>query len=196
MAGAPPRLQPAARSSSPPARPATARCGRAGSGKVPADPPLGTVAADGAGDPRRGHTALVEQGATAIVPIRTNGPAGTEACPAAPARTKTSRATRRFGRAVRTRLTGSHAPSRIQPRSLGLTSLGDRISAREPNRQTAELPVRIAPMTRSSSPGTAEIVPKARTSEERQKLSLSRNRATRPQRPSPVANPSPGSERP
>ena len=41
--------------------------------QIPSDQPIGTVTADGAHDTRTGHSAIVERGATAIVPIRRNG---------------------------------------------------------------------------------------------------------------------------
>ena len=39
-----------------------------------------------------------------------------------------------------------------------LKASGERISARDPDRQTAEIQIRVAPMTRFPAPGTAEIV--------------------------------------
>ena len=104
------------------------------------------------------HTVILERGATAIIPIRKNGRAWKEDCPAARARNETLRATRHFGRTFWKRLTGYHARSRIEAKMLCLKSFGDRIMAREPDRQTAEIHVRIALMNRFSSLGTAEIV--------------------------------------
>jgi len=42
---------------------------------------------------------------------------------------------------------------------LDLKAFGERISAREPDRQTAEIHIRIALMNRFSALGTAEIAP-------------------------------------
>lgn len=39
-----------------------------------------------------------------------------------------------------------------------LKSFGERIAARDPNRQTAEIQIRIAQMNRFSALGTADIV--------------------------------------
>jgi len=39
-----------------------------------------------------------------------------------------------------------------------LKAFGDRIAARDPDRQTAEIQIRVAPMNRFPAPGTAEIV--------------------------------------
>jgi hypothetical protein len=39
-----------------------------------------------------------------------------------------------------------------------LKAFGERIAARDPDRQTAEIQIRIALMNRFSAPGTAEVV--------------------------------------
>jgi len=39
-----------------------------------------------------------------------------------------------------------------------LKAFGERIAARDPDRQTAEIQITVAPMNRFSAPGTAEIV--------------------------------------
>ena len=126
--------------------------------QIPADQLIGTVTGDGAYDTRKCHSAIAERGATAVIPIRRNGRPWKEDCPAARARNETLRATRHYGRAFWKRLTGYHARSRIEAKMLGLKSFGDRVMAREPDRQTAEIHVRIALMNRFSGLGTAEIV--------------------------------------
>ena len=68
------------------------------------------------------------------------------------------RATRHFGRALWKRLTGYHARSRAEAKMLCLKSFGDRLRARDPDRQTAEIHVRVALMNRLSALGQAEIV--------------------------------------
>ncbi len=126
--------------------------------QIPADQAIGTVTADGAYDTRRCHTALVERGATAIIPIRKNGRPWKEDCPAARARNDILRASRHFGRALWKRLTGYHARSRIEAQMLRLKAFGDRIASRDPDRQAAEIHTRIALMNRFSAFGQAEIV--------------------------------------
>lgn len=126
--------------------------------QIPADQPIATITGDGAYDPRACHTAIVERGATAIIPIRRNGRAWKEDCPAARARNETLRATRRFGRAFWKRWTGYHTRSRIEAQMLRLKAFGERIASRDPNRQTAEIHTRIALMNRFSALGTAEIL--------------------------------------
>ena len=122
------------------------------------DEPIGTVTADGAYDTRKCHTAIVERGGTAIIPIRKNGRPWKEDCAAAQARNEILRATRHFGRALWKRLAGYHARSRAEAKMGCLKSFGDRIMARDPDRQTAEIHTRVALMNRFSVLGQAEIV--------------------------------------
>ena len=126
--------------------------------QIPPDQPIATVTADGAYDTRKCHSAIVERGGTAIIPIRRNGRAWKEDCPAARARNETLRATQRFGRALWKRLTGYHARSRIEAQMRRLKSFGERIASRDPDRQAAEIHTRIALMNRFSALGRAEIL--------------------------------------
>ena len=140
-------------------------------GQIPEGEEIGTVTADGAYDTRRCHTAIIDRQATAIIPIRKNGRPWKEDCPAALARNETLRATRHYGRAFWKRWTGYHVRSRIEANPLTicgqivagqrmrcLKAFGDRIAARDPDRQTAEIQIRIALMNRFSALGTAEII--------------------------------------
>jgi len=139
--------------------------------QIPEGEEIGTVTADGAYDTRRCHTAIIDRQATAIIPIRKNGRPWKEDCPAACARNETLRATRHYGRAFWKHWTGYHVRSRIEANPLMvckqtiagqrmrcLKAFGERIAARDPDRQTAEIQIRIALMNRFSAPGTAEVV--------------------------------------
>ena len=126
--------------------------------QIPKGEGIGTVTADGAHDTRRCQMALIDGQATAILPIRKNGRRWTENCPAAIARNETLRATRHYGRAFCKRWTGYHARRRIEAKMRCLKAFGDRIAARDPDRQTAEIQSRVALMNRVSALGTAEIV--------------------------------------
>ncbi|OIQ80535.1 transposase DDE domain protein [mine drainage metagenome] len=140
-------------------------------GQIPEGEEIGTVTADGAYDTRRCHTAINDSHAIAIIPIRKNGRPWKEDCPAARARNETLRATRHYGRALWKRWTGYHARSRIEAKMrspvalepmahhwLDLKAFGERISARDPDRQTAEIQIRVALINRFNALGTAEIV--------------------------------------
>ncbi len=98
------------------------------------------------------QTAVIERGGTAVIPICKNGRAWKEDGLAARARNETLRATQRFGRALWKPLTGTHARRRIEAQMRRLKSFGERIMARDPDRQTAEIHLRIALMNRFSAP--------------------------------------------
>jgi len=104
--------------------------------QIPADEQIGTVTADGAYDTRRCHKAITDRQGTAIIPIRRNGRLWKEDCPAARARNDTLRATRYYGRAFWKHWTGYHARSRIEAKMRCLKAFGERIAARDPDRQT------------------------------------------------------------
>ena len=127
-------------------------------GQIPDDEAIGTVTADGAYDTRRCHSAIIALGGTAIIPIRKNGRPWKEDCPAARARNETLRATRHYGRAFWKRWTGYHVRSRAEAKMRCLKTFGERIAARDPDRQAAEIQIRIALMNRFNALGTAEIV--------------------------------------
>lgn len=126
-------------------------------GQIPPDQPIGTVIGDGAFDTRRCHSAILARGGTAVIPIRENGRFWKEDCPAAKARNEILRATRRFGRAIWKHWSGYHSRSRIEAKMRGLNSFGERIASRDPDRQTAEIHIRIVLMNRFNALGQAEI---------------------------------------
>ena len=154
--------------------------GRDGDGPVLPDPPA-RIPEDGqfgivtAYATRRGHVAAIERRATAIVPIRGNGRPWKEGRPVSRSRDDASRATRHRGRAFRKRRTGCHARSRTEARMRCLRASGERIAARDPDRQAAEaLPHRTQhplPGTRSrrdrargpKPPGEGMAMPRARS---------------------------------
>ena len=126
--------------------------------QISKDEEIGTVTADGAYDTRRRHSAITKRDAVPIIPIRKNSRPGKDDCPAARARNETLRATRHYGRAFWKRWTGYHARSRIEAKMRCLKAFGECIAARDPDRQTAEIQIRIALMNRFSALGTAAIV--------------------------------------
>lgn len=125
--------------------------------QIPPDHEIGTVTGDGAFDTRRCHAAIHARGAAAVIPIRKNGRFWKEDCPAARARNDILRTTRRVGRAIWKRWSGYHVRSRVEARMRGLKSFGERIASRDPDRQTAEIHIRIALMNRFNALGQAEI---------------------------------------
>ena len=127
-------------------------------GQIPEVEQIDTLTADGAYDTRRCHTAIIDRQAAPIFPIRKNGRAWKEACPAARVRNETLRATRHYRRAFCKRWTGHHARSRIEAKMRCLKAFSERIAARDPERQTAEIHIRIALMNPFNALGTGEIV--------------------------------------
>ena len=125
--------------------------------QIPPDEQIGTVTGDGAFDTRRCHSAILERGGTAIIPIRKSGRRWRENCPAAKARNEILKATQRLGRAAWKRWSGYHTRSRIEAKMKWLKSFGERIASRDPDRQTAEVQIRVAIMNRFNALGTAEV---------------------------------------
>lgn len=68
--------------------------------QIPPDEQIGTMTGDGAFDTRRRHTAILERGGPAVIPIRKNGRRWRENCPAGKARNEILKATQRLGRAA------------------------------------------------------------------------------------------------
>ncbi len=107
---------------------------------------------------RSRQAAIMARQATPIIPIRKNGRLWKEDCPAATARNETLRATLHYGRAFWKRWTGCHARSRIEAKMRCLKPFGERIAARDPDRQTAEIQIRVAPMNRFPALGPPQLV--------------------------------------
>lgn len=125
-------------------------------GQIAEDEEIGTVTADGAYDTRRCHSAILARDAVPIIPIRKNGRLWKEDCPAACFRNETLRATRYYGRAFWKRWTGYHTRSRAEAKMRCLKAFGDRIAARDSDRQTAEIHIRIVLINSFSALGTAD----------------------------------------
>lgn len=126
--------------------------------QIPEGEQIGTVTGDDAYDTRRCHTAIIDGQATAIVPFGKNGCPRKGDCPAAIARNETLRATQHSGRAFWKRWTGYHVRSRIEAKMRCLKAFSERITARHPDRQTAEIQIRVALLNRFNALGNAEIV--------------------------------------
>ena len=102
--------------------------------------------------------AVIARGGAALVPIRRNGRAWNEDCPAAKGRSETLRAPRHDGLASRTRWPGYRARRRVEARMRCLKPRGERNAPRDPDRQTAEPHIRVAPIDPSNALDTAKVV--------------------------------------
>ncbi len=139
--------------------------------QIPPDEQIDTVTGDGAFDTRRCHTAIGDRGGTAVIPIRKNGRLWKEDCPAAaPATTSFAPPAASVGR------TGSTGPDRTceagsrrecprrfartcgaEPARPQILRRAHRLTRSGPDRQTAEVHIRVALMNRFNALGTAEI---------------------------------------
>jgi hypothetical protein len=124
--------------------------------QIPAEERIGTVTADGAYDTRSSHAAIAARQACAVIPVRRNGRPWKETTPGAQARNEILRATRRLGRGLWKKWSGYHARSRVETKMHCLKLLGERLMARTPDRQTAELQIRAAVLNRFTALGTPE----------------------------------------
>jgi hypothetical protein len=108
------------------------------------DQPLGMVTAEGAHDTRAGHAAIAARGAAAVIPPRKNGKPRKEHTAAAAVRNAALRSRRRLGRAIRKRRTGYHRRRPVEAKMRCCKLKGQRLSARDCDRQAAELQMRTA----------------------------------------------------
>ena len=113
-------------------------------GQIPEGAAIGSVTADGAYDTRRCHDAIAARGAHAVVPPRKNARPWKPDAPRARARNEALRASKHLGRALWRRLTGHHRRSRAETKMNRTEMLGQKLMARDFDRQTAELQIRIA----------------------------------------------------
>ncbi|MDB6177446.1 IS5 family transposase [Paracoccus sp. Z330] len=125
--------------------------------QIPANETVETVTADDAYDTRRCHAAILERGAEPIIPIRRNGRAWKPDCPAAISRNDILKATGRLGHSIWKKWGGYHARSRVEAQMNRLKLCGERIMSRDPDRQTAEIQIRIVIMNRCSALGRAAV---------------------------------------
>lgn len=126
--------------------------------QIPADERIDSVTADGIYDTKGCHGAIAARGAGAIIPPRRNVRAWKGHEPGLQARNEALRACKRFGRANWKKWSGYHRRSRVEAKMRCLKLLGERIMAREFDRQDAEVQIRIALMNRFTSLGTPETV--------------------------------------
>ena len=112
--------------------------------QIPPDQEIGSVTADGAYDTRKCHEAIAERGAAAIIPPRKNAKPWKPDTAGAVARNEALRVSRRLGRTIWRRWSGYHRRSRAETKMHCVKLLGQRLSARNFQRQVAEFQVRVA----------------------------------------------------
>ena len=112
--------------------------------QIPPDQEIASVTADGAFDTRKCHDAIAARGAAAIIPPRKNAKPWKADGAGAIARNEALRASRRFGRTIWRRWSGYHRRSRAETKMHCIKLLGQRLTARDFDRQVAEFQVRVA----------------------------------------------------
>lgn len=116
--------------------------------QLPPDTVLGSVSGDGAYDSRRVYRAVYARGAELRVPPRRDGKPWREHAAWATSRNDKLAAIGRLGRAIWKHWSGYHRRSLVETAMHRFKRLGDRLLARRPERQVAEVHVRCAILNR------------------------------------------------
>ena len=122
--------------------------------QIPADQDIASVTADGAYDTRKCHDAIAERGANAVIPPRKNAKPWKAITAGAVARNEALRASKYLGRALWRRWSGYHRRSRVETKMHCVKLLGQRLKARDFDRQVAEFQVRVAVLNGFTALGT------------------------------------------
>lgn len=104
------------------------------------------------------HEAIALRGAQAIIPTRKNGKPWKDHRTGAEARNAILHAMRHLGRRIWKKLTGYHRRSLMETKMRCFKLLGERVLARDFDRQVAELQVRAAILNRFTRLGTPMTV--------------------------------------
>jgi hypothetical protein len=112
--------------------------------KIPPDQEIASVTADGAYDTRKCHDAIADRGAAAVIPPRKNAKPWKAVTAGAAARNEALRASKYLGRALWRQWSGYHRRSRVETKMHCVKLLGQRLMARDFDRQVAEFQVRVA----------------------------------------------------
>jgi hypothetical protein len=105
--------------------------------QIPTEQEIASVTADGAFDTRKCHDSIAAHGVAAITPPRENAKPWNPNTPGAVARNDILRTPRRLGRTIGRRLSGYHRRSRADTKMHCVRLLGQRLSARDFDRQVA-----------------------------------------------------------
>ncbi|SDZ07068.1 Transposase DDE domain-containing protein, partial [Jannaschia faecimaris] len=114
--------------------------------QIPAEDKIASVTADGVYDTRKCHDAIADRSATAVIPPRKNAKPWKTVTAGAVARNGALRASKYLGRAIWRNWSAYHRRSRVETKMHCMKLLGQRLMARDFDRQVAEVQVRIAVM--------------------------------------------------
>jgi len=112
--------------------------------QIAPDQEIASVTADGAYDTRKCHNAIAARNAHAIIPPRKNAKLWKPDTAGARARNEAVRSSKYLGRALWRRWSGYHRRSRVETKMHCVKLLGQRLAARDFDRQVAEIQIRAA----------------------------------------------------
>jgi hypothetical protein len=122
---------------------------------------IGVISGDGAYDTRGVYEASALRDAALVVPPRRNGKPWKARTIGAAERNETLRAIKRLGRRLWKRWSGYHRRSLAETAMSRLKRLGERLSARDPARQVAEVQIRCAILNTFNALGMPDTVARA-----------------------------------
>ena len=121
--------------------------------QIPPGQEIASVTADGACDTRKCHDAIATRGAPAIIPPRKNAKPRKPDTVGVITRNEALRASRRLGRPIWRRWSGCHRRSRVETKMHCGKLPGQRLMARDSDRQVSGFQVRVAVLNRFTAPG-------------------------------------------
>jgi len=119
-------------------------------GQIRSEKMIASVSGDGAYDTKGCHEAIAQRGAQAIIHTRKNAKPWKDQRPGAKARNAILATTRQLGRKIWKKWTGYHRRSLVETKMRCFKLLGERVMARDFDRQVAELQVRAVIKTSKS----------------------------------------------
>ena len=122
--------------------------------QIPSTEPLLSVRGDGAYDTKACYEAMSSRQAAAIIPVRKNAKRWKENTAGSKARNETLAATQYLGRTLWKKWSGYHQRSLVETKMRCFKLLGERVMARDFDRQVTELQVRVAILNRFTHLGT------------------------------------------
>jgi hypothetical protein len=129
--------------------------------QVPEGERIGVISGDGAYDTRGVYEASALRDAALVVPPRRNGRPWKARTIGAAERNETLRAIKRLGRRLWKRWSGYHRRSLAETAMSRLKRLGERLSARDPARQVAEVQIRCAILNTFNALGMPDTITRA-----------------------------------
>jgi hypothetical protein len=127
-------------------------------GQIAPDQKIGSVTADGAYDTRKCHDAIAARNARAVIPPRKNAKLWKPDTLGARARNEAVQSSKDLGRAQWRRLSGYHRRSRVETKMHCMKLLGQRLAARDFDRQVAEIQIRAAILNGFTALGIPQTV--------------------------------------